>query len=138
MAELRNATTNDIDAVLDLWVRAEAEPTTTDDAPSIAQLLAHDPGALIVATDAGAIVGTAIVGWDGWRGTMYRVAVAPECRRTGLASALVAEAERRLRARGARRLHLIVALGKADAEAFWQSCGYVSTGQPRYVKTLDT
>ena len=42
-----------------------------------------------------------IVGWDGWRGSMYRIAVLPARRREGIGRALVAEGERRLRAWGA-------------------------------------
>ena len=135
--ELRNATTADIDAILVLWLVA-TEPTSTDDAPGIEQLLAQAPDALVVATDGDAIVGTIIVGWDGWRGTMYRLAVAPAYRRRRTATALVAEAERRLVEQGARRLHLIVDGEQPVAESFWSAVGYAPTGRQRFVKTLDS
>jgi ribosomal protein S18 acetylase RimI-like enzyme len=136
--ELRSATSADVDAILAFWVRAGVEPSTTDDAPSIEQLLARSPDALVVATDGNTIAGSIVVGWDGWRGTMYRLAVAPEYRRSGIATALVAEAEGRLARQGARRLHLIVDRELPGAVAFWSAVGYTPTGQARLVKNLDS
>jgi ribosomal protein S18 acetylase RimI-like enzyme len=134
---LRTGTSSDIDAVLAFWQEATTVASATDDAESLVALLGRSPDALIVAEDDGALVGTAIAGWDGWRGAMYRVAVHPEARRRGIASAMVGEGERRLRAHGARRLHMIVDAGEAPAQRFWRSAGYARTDQCRFVKTLD-
>ncbi len=41
------------------------------------------------------VVGTLIVGWDGWRCHLYRLAVDRTVRRSGIAGTLVAEARRR-------------------------------------------
>jgi len=134
---LRPATHDDIAAVLTFWTAATAEPSRTDDARGIENLLANSPDALIVAVDEGAIVGTVIVGWDGWRGTLYRLAVAPTHRRRGIATALVDDAEQRLRRRGARRMHLIVGnAGGPAAVGFWKSARYEPTDQLRMVKDL--
>jgi len=134
---LRTGTASDLDAVLAFWETATTVPSATDDAESLVALLERSPDALIVADDNGALVGTAIAGWDGWRGAMYRVAVHPDARRRGIASAMIAEGERRLRARGARRLHMIVNVDEAPALEFWSSAGYARTDQSRFVKTLD-
>jgi ribosomal protein S18 acetylase RimI-like enzyme len=61
--------------------------------------LASDREALLVAERGGAIVGSLIVAFEGWRGSFYRLAIHPAERRRGLASALVDHGERRLRAR---------------------------------------
>ena len=137
MTALRAATEHDINAVLAFWAAATAEPSSTDDAEGIAALLAHSPGALILAVDGEEVVGSVIAGWDGWRGTVYRLAVAPARRRQGIATELVDEAERYLRARGVRRMHLIVSrAGGATAEDFWASARYEPTDQLRMVKDL--
>jgi ribosomal protein S18 acetylase RimI-like enzyme len=46
--------------------------------------------------------------WDGSRGNIYCPAVAPGFRRRGLARSLVAEADRFLHRRGARRMTALV------------------------------
>ena len=92
---------------------------------------------MILALDDDAIVGTIIAGWDGWRGTLYRLAVAPSYRRRGIATGLVAEAERRLREQGVRRMHLIVVAPAARRrKSFWLSARYEPTDQVRFVKDL--
>src|SRR5438445_1042823 len=132
---LRPATLDDIAAVLAFWADATAEPSSTDDTDGLEGLLAQSPGALIVAIDDGTIVGSVIAGWDGWRGTLYRLAVAPTHRRRGIATALVGDAERRLRSHGARRMHLIVSTaGGGPAVDFWRSANYEPTDQLRMVK----
>jgi ribosomal protein S18 acetylase RimI-like enzyme len=137
MIALRLATSDDIAAVLTFWTQATAEPSTTDDVDGIAGLIEHSPGALVLAADGDAIVGSVIAGWDGWRGTIYRLAVAPAYRRRGIATQLVDEAEAQLRAHGARRMHLIVSrAGGEAAESFWTSARYEPTDQVRMVRNL--
>jgi ribosomal protein S18 acetylase RimI-like enzyme len=134
---LRPATTDDVDAILAFWVEATAEPSRTDDVDGVRALLVHAPGSLIVAVDDGVVVGTVIAGFDGWRGTLYRLAVAPSRRRRGVATALVDAAERQLRAWGVRRMHLIVSTaGGRTAVDFWTAVRYEPTDQVRMVKDL--
>jgi len=142
MLALRPATHDDIPAVLAFWSESTAEPSATDDVDGLATLLNGAPDALVLAVDDDVtahdgIVGTVIGGWDGWRGSLYRLAVAPAHRRRGIATALVAEAERRLSASGVRRMHLIVGRGGGSAaEQFWRSAQYEPTDQIRMVKNL--
>ncbi|HEX4753517.1 MAG TPA: GNAT family N-acetyltransferase [Solirubrobacterales bacterium] len=134
---LRLGRVDDVTAVLDLWRRADASPSSTESAEDVHGLLERDPEALILADSAGEIVGSLVVGWDGWRGTFYRLAVAPAQRRHGLASALVHAGEERLRALGAHRLNAIVETHEPDAMAFWASAGYeLQTSRSRFVKNL--
>ncbi len=73
----------------------------------------------------GRIIGTATGADDGRRGWVYRLAVHPGLRRTGLGQRLVGEVEDRLRARGCEKLNLLVERDNPDAIAFWQRQGYV-------------
>ncbi len=137
MISLRPATADDVAEVLVFWSEATAEPSRTDDVDGVESLLLHSPGALIVAVDDGSIVGSVIAGFDGWRGALYRLAVAPTHRRRGIATALVNEAEQQLHAHGVRRMHLIVGTaGGRVAVDFWRSASYEPTDQRRMVKDL--
>jgi ribosomal protein S18 acetylase RimI-like enzyme len=134
---IRTGMPDDVVAVLDLWRRAEASVSSTESAEDVRGLLERDPAALLVAESEGEIVGSLIVGWDGWRGTFYRLAVDPRQRRRGLATALVRAGEKRLRSLGAHRLNAIVETEEADAMAFWSAAGYeLQTARSRFVKNL--
>lgn len=124
MITIRAADGRDVPAVLELWRAAGAEPTHTDDARSLGALVEHDGAALWVAESQGRIVGTVIAGWDGWRGSVYRLVVASDHRRRGLGRSLLAEAERRLADRGARRLQAVVVASDDRATAFWRASGW--------------
>ena len=87
-------------------------------------LLANDPEALAVAVDGTDIVGSVIAGWDGWRGSIYRLVVAPSHRRLGLGSQLLAHAEARLTAVGAVRLQAVVVETDPLAVGFWNATGW--------------
>jgi ribosomal protein S18 acetylase RimI-like enzyme len=134
---LRSGRVDDVEAVLDLWRRAEASPSPTESAADLRGLLERDPEALLLAEAEGEIVGSLIAGWDGWRATFYRLAVDPTHRRHGLATDLVRTAEERLRALGARRLNAIAESHKPAAMAFWASAGYeLQSSRSRFVKNL--
>ena len=121
---IRIADVQDIASVLDLWAMAGSIPSVSDSPVGLARLLTADPQALLVAELEGVLAGSLIVAWDGWRGSFYRLAVAPEHRRKGLATMLLREGERRLRERGAVRLTAIVADDHSGAMGFWQTTGY--------------
>jgi ribosomal protein S18 acetylase RimI-like enzyme len=132
--ELRPATADDIEGVLAFW-RDAAEPTSTDSADALAALVHRDPGALIVAESDGRIVGSVIAGWDGWRGSIYRLAVGADQRRRGLGHSLLQAAEDRLTAVGGRRLHAIVVESNDNAVAFWTASDWEhQAGQLRFAK----
>ncbi len=126
MSELtiRTATKQDIDPVLRLWVAAGGHRTVTDSPQGLLTLLASDPDALLVAEHDGEVVGSLIAAWDGWRGSFYRLAVHPHHRRRGIATALLREGERHLRARGAVRLTAIAVEDDPLAVGFWRAAGY--------------
>ena len=133
-SDLRPAIADDIAGVLAFW-RDAAQPTSTDSKEVLAGLIDHHPGALIVAEADGRIVGTVIAGWDGWRGSIYRLAVGPDQRRSGFGQALLRAAEDRLAGLGAQRLHAIVVESNEVAVGFWSASDWEhQAGQLRFAK----
>ncbi len=126
--------------MLALWHVADVHPATGSDRKGLERLLASDADALLVAelsAPGAALVGSLIAVWDGWRGSFYRLAVHPEHRREGLATALVREGERRLAAHGAERLTAIVAGEDPGAHEFWTAAGYeCQSERERFVREL--
>src|SRR5271167_302040 len=121
---IRPGRLSDVESVLHLWSTAAAEPTHTDDAASLTALIRRDPAALIVAEDDSSIVGSVIAGWDGWRGSVYRLVVASSHRRLGLGRRMLRQAEERLWAEGAVRLQAIVVQTEPQAVGFWRASGW--------------
>jgi ribosomal protein S18 acetylase RimI-like enzyme len=132
----REATSDDVSAVLDLWKRAESSPSVTDTAEDLERAIAQPAAAVLVATDDGAVIGSLIVTFDGWRGNVYRMAVDPVVRRQGIARDLFRAGEEWLRARGAKRVTALVEDDRPIAQAFWGAVGFEhQQHMRRYVKS---
>lgn len=106
--EIRPFAAADEDAVVRLWERCELTRPWNDPRKDIRRKLAVRPDLLLVAADDSEVVGTVMVGYDGHRGWINYLAVAPERRRRGLGRLLMAEAERLLRGEGCPKINLQV------------------------------
>src|SRR2546428_6819124 len=76
---IRPCRAEECEAVLALWRRAGAIPSPTDTLEELLRLVRSEHGdGFLVAIQEGAIVGSVIGGWDGGRGKIFRLALAPE------------------------------------------------------------
>ncbi|HEY4805975.1 MAG TPA: GNAT family acetyltransferase [Paraburkholderia sp.] len=135
---IRAFTEGDTEAVLALWQQAfpeynDASRPHRNPRLSIANKLGTQPELFFVALrhdgdaggdDDGTLVGTAMAGYDGHRGWLYSVAVAPEVRRHGVGTRLVRHAESALAEMGCLKLNLQVLTDKAEVLAFYERLGY--------------
>jgi ribosomal protein S18 acetylase RimI-like enzyme len=96
----------------------------SDQQEEIEKKCQHDPDLFLVAEYGGRVVGTVIGGFDGRRGMVYHLAVAPEYRRQGLANRLMDEIESRLRQKGCRKAYLLVKKGNDVAKLLYESRGW--------------
>ena len=118
---LRDLTDDDLEEAVGL----EAASTTVDERPLfplsevVASLVAGQPA--VAAESGGHLVGTAVGRVTGDRGWVLRIAMAPEFRRQGLGSELLAALEQRLVAAGARRLTCALPAGETGTDALRNS-----------------
>ncbi|MEU1806500.1 GNAT family N-acetyltransferase [Streptomyces sp. NPDC019937] len=134
---IRAAGPSDVDTVLAFWREAAEGTSISDDRAGVARLIARDPESLLLAERDGALAGTVIAGFDGWRCHLYRLAVHPAHRRRGVATALLAAAEERFAALGGRRGDAMVLDANALAHHAWSAAGYAREPQwSRWVKPL--
>jgi ribosomal protein S18 acetylase RimI-like enzyme len=122
---IREMTDSDYDTVHALW---KATPgiglSEADERPNIASFLAHNRGLSFVAEAGGEIAGAVLGSFDGRRGYLHHLAVAPGSRRSGIGRALVARSLEALRGRGARRCHIFVMAANQDGRRFWERVGW--------------
>src|SRR5262245_66488002 len=82
------------------------------------------PDLFLVALEDHTVVGTCMAGFDGHRGWVHLVAVAPEHRRRGVGSALMRRAEALLAALGCPKVNLQVRASSPEVVPFYQGLGY--------------
>lgn len=111
-------------ALIELWRRVfPDDPPHNEPASVIDTKLAVDDLILVVELD-DEIIGACMAGWDGHRGWLYAVAVAPEFRRTGVGSMLVKFAMQALRELGCIKVNLQIRASNTEIVTFYQSLGF--------------
>ncbi len=121
---IREARPEELEVIIQLWEYIDRHTGLPDRREYLETFYAFSPDLIMVAEAEGRIVGTVIGGWDGWRANIARLSTHPDLRRKGVAMALVREIERRLRAKGARRVYALVDRRSPPAEPFWEAAGY--------------
>src|SRR5687768_13804380 len=100
MLNYRQYTADDCVALRALWLRAGLELRPSDTKEELEKKLLRDSELFIVAEDEGEIVGAAIGAFDGRRGFVYHLAVAPERQDEGIGKALMERVSEGLRKLG--------------------------------------
>jgi ribosomal protein S18 acetylase RimI-like enzyme len=117
-------TIHDYPEVLALWMRIPELGVAPgfDNEDRIAAYLGRNPRLSTVARRDDAIVGTALCGHDGRRGSIYHLAVAPEHRHQGIATHMMARCIEQLQQNGIHSAFLFS--GHDTARQFWMSQGW--------------
>ncbi|MEO5961552.1 MAG: GNAT family acetyltransferase [Opitutaceae bacterium] len=110
-------------AVIALW-RECGLVRWADPRKEIARKLRVNPEWFLVGELDGAVIATCMVGYEGHRGWVNLLAVAPLHQRGGKGRALMAEAERILREAGCAKINLQVRATNRRVIAFYKKLGF--------------
>ena len=122
--DLRPYATADEEAVVELWRRCELTRAWNDPRKDIQRKLTTQPELFLVGRLDGAVIATVMAGYDGHRGWVNYLAVAPEHRTKGFGRLLMRHVEEALTARGCPKLNLQVRSGNRDVLEFYRKIGY--------------
>ena len=126
MTAIRPLRDADEAAIITLWQLCGLTRPWNPPATDIALLRSSGHGEILVAENAGEIVGSVMVGHDGHRGWVYYLAVSPTDQRGGLGRRLMDAAEEWLTARGVRKCELMIRNSNEAAAGFYVRLGYES------------
>src|SRR5438445_7066200 len=124
--KIREFKIDDYPIVRDLWKAAGLILRPGDELEDVKLKLQRDPDLFLVAVQDGRIVGSVMGGWDRRRGWIYHLAVKPEHQRKGIGLGLVREVEKRLVAKGARKVNAQVYKWNERSSEFFKAIGYES------------
>ena len=111
-------------AVIALWEAAGLTRSWNDPRKDIERKRSVQRDWFLVGVEAGAVMASIMIGYDGHRGWINYMAVDPAHRHRGHARALMREAERLLEAAGCPKINLQIRTSNASVIAFYKAIGY--------------
>ena len=123
---IRTMTIEDYDRVYALWMSCKnmGFNNVDDSREGIGKYLKRNPSTCFAAEQGGRIVGVVLTGHDGRRGFIHHMAVAEDCRRQGIAQAMLEQALGALKEEGISKVALVVFNRNEAGNAFWERQGF--------------
>ena len=125
MMRIRPFLLADEPAVIALWEECRLTRPWNDPRKDIARKLAVQPELFLVGVIDEAVMASVMAGYEGHRGWVNYLAVAPRFRGRGHARALMQHVEALLLQRGCPKVSLLVRNSNREALAFYRHLGYV-------------
>jgi ribosomal protein S18 acetylase RimI-like enzyme len=114
---------SDIPALVALWEACGLTRPWNDPRRDARLAIEGATSAILGLRDGDTLIASVMTGFDGHRGWVYYLAVAPDRRREGLGRRLMEAAETWLRDRGAPKLQLMVRDSNVEALDFYRALG---------------
>ncbi|MPS79242.1 MAG: GNAT family acetyltransferase [Achromobacter sp.] len=111
-------------ALIQLWRDCGLTRPWNDPVKDIARKLTVQPELFLVGQIKGEIVGTLMGGYDGHRGWINYLAVAPAHQRRGYATLLMRAVESQLLIKGCPKINLLIRSGNLAVQGFYESLGF--------------
>lgn len=134
---IREFQSEDEHAVVALWQQCDLIRPWNDPGKDIARKGNVQPDLFLGGVLDGTIVASVMAGYDGHRGWINYLAVAPGMRRRGFGCAMMREAEHRLRDTGCPKINLQIRQANAAVIAFYEALGYTEDAVVSMGKRLE-
>lgn len=124
--QIRVFETGDTDEVIRLWETCGLTRPWNDPLSDIMRKLDYQPEFFLVGLINGNIVASVMGGYEGHRGWVYYLSVAPEHRRKGYGKRIMEEVESRLLSAGCPKINLMVRNDNNAVVGFYNKIGYTT------------
>lgn len=122
--KIRKYQTDDQEMIIDLWERCGLVAPQNNPHKDIKRKLKVNPDWFLVGELNGKIIATCMAGYEGHRGWINYLAVAPDFQRQGFARQIMNKAESLLRAAGCPKINLQVRSSNAAVIEFYKAIGF--------------
>ena len=122
--------------VIDLWKKCNLIKSWNDPNKDIDRKLKVNDSLFLIVEFNKVIIGSAMIGYDGHRGSLYYLAVDPKHQRKGVGKMLMKEIEKRLIEVGCPKINIFIRNSKIEVKAFYQSIDYEEQNCLVYGKRL--
>lgn len=124
--KIRQFSDSDQSAVIALWQVCGLTRPWNDPEKDIARKLSVQPEYFLVGELEGKVIASAMAGYDGHRGSVFYLAVAPDYQHLGYGKMLMARIEALLESVGCPKLNIVIRTSNKDVLAFYASLGYAT------------
>ena len=122
--QISTARESDMDEVIALWEVCDLTRPWNDPVTDYRLALGNETSAILLAHHEGQLVASVMTGFDGHRGWVYYLAVAPDARKQGLGRHMMAAAEQWLSESDSPKIQLMVRDENEQALGFYKALGY--------------
>jgi ribosomal protein S18 acetylase RimI-like enzyme len=122
--EIRPFQPSDDTAVIQLWKDCNLVVAWNDPLRDIRRKLRVQPELFLVGVESEELIASVMAGYDGHRGWLNYLAVAPRFRRKGIGRKMVAAAEARLRQVGCPKINIQVRTSNTAVIEFYRRIGF--------------
>jgi ribosomal protein S18 acetylase RimI-like enzyme len=138
--EIRRLTIDDYEEMVKLWIKAELpfKPKGRDSGEAIAAQMEANPEFFLGAFEDNRLIAPVIISCDLRKGWINRLAVEPDCRRRGIAKALIAKSEKTLRRHGIRIFCVLIEDCATVSKKLFKECNYVEGSDIIYFSKRDS
>lgn len=136
--QIREFKPEDEEKVIELWKKCKLTAPQNNPQNDIRKKLEINPDLFLVGIYKEKIVASVMGGYEGHRGWINYLAVAPEVQKRGFAKQIMNFVEARIKAKGCPKINLQVRETNTEVLAFYQTLGYKVDNVVSLGKRLDS